>query len=144
MTPNRPIANPLTGSSDFGFVPRMRRAGLLTEEAPILLFQGRHAGPNRGHGAVHIWEQHKQELLRFGVTSLGEVPQFLALILADRTPLYFEGASFRRTTLLAVRSRVGTAILELRQRNEGDIWSVVTAFAGTKTHGTLVGTVRLK
>jgi hypothetical protein len=144
MTPNQPIANPLTHANDFGFVPKMRLAGLPIEESPILLFPGRHAGPNRGHGAIHIWEQHKSELIRFGIVSLDEVPRFLATILTDRTPLFFEGGSLRRTTLLAVRSRVGTAILELRQRNEGNIWSVVTAFAGTKTHGTLVGTVRLK
>ena len=58
------------------------------------------------------------------------------------TPLYFEGASWQNSRLMAVRSAMGTAVIEFRERREGPIWAVVTAFSGTKTHGTRVGTVR--
>ena len=43
--------------------------------------------------------------------------------------------------LLAVRSTVGTAVLEFR--HAAQIWSIVTAYSRKQTHGTLVGTVAL-
>ncbi|MGQ0563664.1 MAG: hypothetical protein ACT4OK_01150 [Gemmobacter sp.] len=112
------------------------------ETAPILLFAGRHIGPNRGYGAQHIWAEHAAEMARYGFRSADKVPDYVAKLVRAGTPLYFEGASFRRTRLLAVRTAEGTTILEYLDRRDGPIWSVVTAFSGTKTHGTRVGTVR--
>ena len=137
-----PICNPTTGEFVFGHLPQLRLAGIFVDVAPVLLFEGRHAGPNRGFGLEHIWIEHRQELERLGFSGRPGVPSFVATVVRERTPLYFEGGNFRSTRVLAVRSKVGTAILEYRQRTEGPIWSVVTAFAGTKAHGTLVGTVR--
>lgn len=142
-TENGPLLHPETGHAEFGWVPALMLGGMRVNEAPIHLYRGRHVGPNRGHGARHIWEEHWRELRDKGFTSEKDVPRFLSLVLKERTPLYYEGGHLRRTCLLAVRSRNGTAILELRQRNEGDIWTIVTAFSGTRTHGALVGTVRL-
>jgi hypothetical protein len=115
---------------------------MFTEEARVLLFEGRHVGPNRGWGLVHIWTEHQPELQRLGYAIKSDTPSFVASVLRERTPVYFEGGSYRSTRVLVVRSATGTAVLEYRQRTEGPIWSVVTAFAGTKTHGTQVGTVR--
>ena len=136
------ILNPSNGSEIFARVPSLRLGGVRVDEAPVFLFEGRHVGPNRGFGARHIWVEHELELNRLGFRQEGDVAAFVATILRERTPIYFEGTSFRSTRVLAVRARTGTAIMELRQRTEGSIWSVVTAFSGTKTHGTLVGTVR--
>ena len=139
---SRPILNPMTGDTAFGHVDALRLAGLDYETAPILLFTGRHIGPHRGFGARHIWSEHAVEMARFGFCAMDEVPAYVAKIVRTGTPLYFEGASFRTTRLLAVRSTEGTTILEYLDQRAGPVWSVVTAFSGTKTHGTRVGTVR--
>ena len=81
-------------------------------------------------------------MTRVGWATEVEVAQFVLTIIRTGTPLIFEGASWSVTRLLAVRASRGTAILEFRDQRDGPIWSVVTAFAGTKTHGTRVGTVR--
>lgn len=77
---------------------------------------------------------------RIKLTEITDVPAYVATIIRPATPLFFEAAHMRRTRLLAVRSANGTAVLEFVDRQ--DVWSVVTAFSGTKTHGTRVGTVR--
>jgi hypothetical protein len=138
----RPILNPNTGNTVFGILPPLRLGGLVVEEAGVLLFEGRHVGPNRGWGLAHIWAEHQPELRRLGYEQKSDAPLFVSAVLRERTPVYFEGGSYRSTRVLVVRSSTGTAVLEYRQRTEGAIWSVVTAFAGTKTHGTQVGTVR--
>lgn len=82
------------------------------------------------------------EMERAGYRAEADVSLYLLEIIQVGTPLYFEGASWQQTRLMAVRSAKGTAVIEFRERREGPIWSVVTAFSGTKTHGTRVGTVR--
>ncbi len=72
----------------------------------------------------------------------GDVPLYVLSILKTGTPLIYEAASWRRTRLMAVRAATGTAILEYRETRQAPIWSVVTAYSGTRTHGTRVGTVR--
>lgn len=138
----RPIINPRTASPVFGVIPSLRLGGLTLEEADVLLFEGRHAGPNRGWGLAHIWAEHSSELRRLGYNERADAASFVGSVLGQRSPIYFEGGSFRSTRVLVVRSAVGSAVLEFRQRTDTPIWSVVTAFAGTKTHGTLVGSVR--
>ena len=139
---SRAVSNPLTGLQWFGRVPSLRLSGLVVPEAPILLPLGRHIGPNRGFGVRHIWAEHRLEMERSGYGTEEEVPLYVLSIIQVGTPLYFEGASWRQTRLVAVRSAAGTAVIEFRDRREGAIWSVVTAFSGTKTHGTRVGAVR--
>lgn len=76
-----------------------------------------------------------------GLISEAEVPSYVAHIIRHGVPLYFSGGDFRRIRLMAVRAPSGTAILELRAQRECSVWSVVTAFSGSKKHGTMVGTV---
>lgn len=136
------ILNPLTGLQSFGLVPSLKLSGVLLPEAPILLPLGRHIGPNKGFGARHIWAEHRLEMERSGQLSEADVPLYVLSIIQVGTPLYFEGASWQHTRLMAVRSTAGTAVIEFRERREAAVWSVVTAFSGTKTHGTRVGAVR--
>lgn len=126
----------------FGVVPAVRLAGTGFAEAHIVLMTGRHIGPNKGFGSRHVWAEHRAEILRAGYQEEPDVAHYILDMLLPGTPLYFEGASWRNTRLMAVRSSRGTAVLEARDRREGLIWSVVTAFSGTKAHGTRVGTVR--
>jgi hypothetical protein len=126
----------------FATVPEIKSGRVILLEGPILLASGHHWGPNRGFGAAHIWAEHAKEMAKAGFGSSEEVPHYVSQIVRLGTPLFFEGSQINRTRLLAVRSSAGTAILELRQQRDGAIWSVVTAFSGTKTHGTRVGTVR--
>ena len=136
------ILNPLTGLESFGVVPGLKLSGVFLPEAPILLPLGRHIGPNKGFGVRHIWAEHRLEMERSGYVTEADVPLYVLSIIQTGTPLYFEGASWQQTRLMAVRSVTGTAIVEFRERREASVWSVVTAFSGTKTHGTRVGTVR--
>ena len=79
----------------------------------------------------------------YGFHSYNDVADFVAMIVREGTLVYFEGESWRALRVMAVRSRSGTAILECREPRAGDAyWSIVTAYTGTRTHGTLVGTVR--
>ena len=103
---------------------------------------GRHIGPNKGFGVRHIWAEHQSDMDKAGYQSKFDVPLYVLGIIQTGTPLYFEGANWQVTRLMAVRSARGTAILEFRDRREGPLWTIVTAFSGTKTHGTRVGTVR--
>lgn len=90
----------------------MESRGFPIPEGRIVLFEGEHVGPNRGFGALHIWDEHRREMARRGLMSYENVPKFVA------------------------------AILQAVHRREGPIWSVVTAYAGNKTHVTRIGTVR--
>ena len=137
-----PLLHPLNGGRNFGLIQALKLGGVSFPEAEIRLFLGKHIGPNRGFGAKHIWAEHRIEMQRAGLCDAEDVPSYVAQIIRDGTPLFFEGASFRNTRLLAVRAQNGTAILEFRDQRAAPIWSIVTAFSGTKTHGTRVGTVR--
>jgi hypothetical protein len=136
------LTNPQTGGIDFGRIPQLRLVGITYPESRIQLFVGRHIGPNKGFGARHIWAEHRNEMAQVGLNDEADVAAYVLRIVRTGTPLVFEGGSWTVTRLLAVRAASGTAILEYRDRREGPIWSVVTAYSGTKTHGTRVGTVR--
>ena len=139
---SRPVLNPVTGELSFGSIPALRLAGFDYPESPVRLPVGKHVGPNRGFGIKHIWSEHQREILREGYVSETDVPLYVLEMLRPGTPLFFEGQSWRATRLMAVRSSLGTMIMEFRAQRELAIWAVVTAFSGTKTHGTRVGTVR--
>jgi hypothetical protein len=136
------LANPVSGLETFGVVPKIKLNGVEFENTSIRLFWGRHIGPNKGFGARHIWAEHKREMERAGFTQECDVANYVLSILQPGTPIFYEGAGWRNTRLMAVRSAKGMVILEYRERREGPVWAVVTAFSGTKTHGTRVGTVR--
>jgi hypothetical protein len=130
------VLNPLTGELSFGTIPQLKLAGLAIPEARIHLHLGRHIGPNRGFGVRHIWAEHKAEILRAGYVEESDVPRYVLEMLKPGTPPFFEGQSWGKTRLMAVRSAKGTAIVELREQREAVVWAVVTAFSGTRTHGT--------
>lgn len=119
----------------------MTSRGFVIEGGEIHLLEGRHSGPNSGFGAAHIWAEHAKEMARQGLRSRDEVPAYVASIVKPGTPLVFGGPLGRQVRLIAVRSRTGMAILELRMQRDDLFWSVVTAYAGSKAHGTRVGAV---
>jgi hypothetical protein len=136
------ILNPLTQLEAFGRVPKIKLDKSEFPECDIVLGMGRHYGPNKGFGARHIWAEHQREMAQGGFLQETDVALYVLSIIQPGTPLFYEGASWKNTRLMAVRSAKGTVILEYRERREGPVWAVVTAFSGTKTHGTRVGTVR--
>jgi hypothetical protein len=140
--PMTPVFHP-SGCPAFGMLEEMRAPGLIIPSGEILLFRGRHTGPNRGFGVEHIWSEHAQEMCTAGFNSYDETPTYVATIIRQGTPVFFGDHSWRSLRVMAVRSKIGTAIVEFRQPREASgIWSIVTAFSGTRTHGTRVGTVR--
>ena len=139
---NQFLIHPENGSICFGNVVEMRPRGAIIPAGEVRLLSGRHVGPNRGWGAAHIWAEHQSEMQKVGFGAYEDVPAYVATIVRVGTPLFFEGANMRKIRLMGVRAATGTAILEFRDRREGPIWSIVTAFSGVRTHGTRVGAVR--
>ena len=100
-------------------------------------------GPNRGHGALHIWAEHQREMAAVGLFEFGDVAAFAARVVRAGTPVFYGDHNWTVTRTMAVRARAGTAILELRTpRDVAHFWSIVTVFAAEKAHGTRVGAVR--
>ena len=139
---SRLIINPVSNDFAFAVIPSLILGGRECSETHVVLREGQHIGPNRGYGSEHIWAEHQREMAAIGLHSPAEVPLFVLSILKPGTPLHFQGGDWRKTRLMAVRATAGTVVLEHRQQRHGDVWSIVTAFAGTKTHGARVGTVR--
>lgn len=139
---NQFLTHPETGGVSFGTVVEMRTFGAVIPAGEIRLSTGRHVGPNKGWGAAHIWSEHALEMEVRGFLAYEAVPAYVATIIRRGTPLFFDGANMRHVRLMGVRGATGTAVLEFKDRREGPIWSVVTAYSGVRTHGTRVGTVR--
>jgi hypothetical protein len=106
---------------------------------PVRLLVGKHVGPNKGYGVAHIWAEHRDEMARFGLFEQHHVGDFVSSVVRPHCPLYFDIQRARLTRLLAVRSKNGTAILELREAATDNYWSVVTAFMRPNPRGTKVG-----
>jgi hypothetical protein len=140
--PVKQIKNPTTGLESFGSIPDVVLGRQLFESCEIILLEGHHRGPNSGYGLQHIWAEHTREMQQVGFMEQTDVPHYVLSILRSGTPLFYEGANLRKMRLMAVRATKGTVILEYVQRREGAVWSIVTAFSGTKAHGTRVGAVR--
>lgn len=124
-----PVFHP-SGAPSFGKLEQMRAPGLFMPAGEILLFRGRHTGPNRGFGIEHIWSEHADEMRSAGFISYEETATYVASIIRQGTPVYFGDHSWKSLRVMAVRSRIGTAIVEYRQPREASgIWSIVTALA---------------
>lgn len=139
--PHTRLLNPATQDYSFGSVPsnlKCKEASLLLS-GPIYLTVGKHIGVNHGFGARHIWEGHHDHMARLGFLTYDDVPKYVCRIVCRGAKLHYEGGSIKRIRLTAVRT--GIAILELKHGSDGPYWSIVTAYASNKKHGTLVGTV---
>jgi len=78
-----------------------------------------------------------------GFPDLGPVQGYVSTMVREGSPVFGRVHNWGTVRAMAVRSRTVTAIVEHRTpRGEDPHWSVITAFSGTKTHGTRVGTVR--
>jgi len=139
---NQFLTHPEHGGIRFGDVPEMKSRGFVLLGGEIRLQMGRHIGPHRGWGANHIWAEHQLEMERKGFLSYEDVPAYVASIVREGTPLVFDGQTFGHIKLMAVRATAGMAVLGLRERREGPIWTVITAYDSNKPHGTRVGAVR--
>lgn len=136
------LVHPQMGGICFGNLIEWKSRHETLPAGEIRLSRGRHHGPNKGYGACHIWAEHQAEMAVHGLNSLRDVPCYVALIIKEGTPLYYEGGSYRHMRLTAVQSTYGMAVLEFKDRREGPIWSVVTAYSRTRAHGTRIGAVR--
>lgn len=138
---NTRLLHPTNGQHAFGIVPDAKWRDVLFPSGNIYLPRGKHTGPNRGFGARHIWAEHAKEMRAIGLETEDDVPAYVARIVCARTPLYFEGALWTKTRLMAVRGVSGTAILELIKGRHETFWSIVTAYSANKKHGSQIGTV---
>ena len=140
---NQFLIHPPSGTICFGQVPAINSRGFLLNAGEIRLQNGTHRGVNRGWGAQHIWAEHRKEMRDVGLETYEEVPAYVAMIVQTGTRLLYDFSRMSHNyRLLAVKSPVGMAVLEFRDRNDDPIWSVVTAYDKTRANGTLVGTVR--
>jgi hypothetical protein len=133
------LIHPTTGTICFGDVPYMKSRNFALNAGEIRL----QTGTPMSWGASHIWAEHKKEMHHKGLTTYSDVPAYVSLIIQVGTPLLYDfGRMGRNVRLLAVKSSVGMAVLEFKDRSDGPIWSVITAYAKTRADGTRVGTVR--
>jgi DNA repair protein RadC len=114
----------VNGSPDIWTIPAEVETRTKGEfpSAPVRLKNGFHRGPNRGFGVAHIEAEHAADIQATGLS----VPQYVQHILANATKIYDPGNG----RLLVVNERFAgrhLAIIELR--DDGDHYSVVTAFA---------------
>lgn len=135
------LINPLSNNYVFGEIDSLNLDGIITDKSPIHLPQGKHVGPHKGFGAKHIFAEHHKEMAALKLYDITDVPIYICKIVCSGTPLYFEGSSWRNTRLMAVKTSHGTAILEYRDRRDGAIWSIVTAYSTPKKHGVEVGKI---
>jgi hypothetical protein len=144
------VLNPVDNTDIFGVVPPLtltsKHKGVITTlQAPIHLVQGRHLGPNSGFGVVHIWAEHKKEIIQDGFANQSLVPAYVQKILTAPGLIYFEDRKIPRTRVNTVRIVTGTVILEyvrtIIDKIETPHWSVVTAYSNTRTAGVLVGQI---
>ncbi|MBB5190098.1 hypothetical protein HNQ50_000808 [Silvimonas terrae] len=115
------------GSPDWGSIPKeveQRTKGVFPA-APIRVANGKHFGQNRGFGLAHIEESHRAQLAKLGMTA----EQYVDSILSRVTDVYDIGDG-RRLVAHARGLPGGSAFLELR--NDGDHYSVVTAYEAKK------------
>lgn len=136
---NTKLVNPQTGEFFFGYIPDMPQHGI--SGGGIILRYGEHKGPNRGFGVVHIWIEHRAELLKMGFDTEEKVPEFINKIIVPETPIYCEFSDLRGNHRLTVlRTIYGLVILEPRlDKDNNRIYSVVTAFTKKNAHGTQIG-----
>lgn len=132
------LLHPISGEQSFGIVPYIKSGHIELPSGHIYLPYGR-----RNFGAVHIFERHSKEMLQQGLSSLEDVPSFVAKIVRPRAPLHLEGGEHRDHKLAVVQSSSGTVILQLRLPQDTEpVYTVVTAFLGKLRHGPRVGVVK--
>ncbi len=143
MTKNTFLLNPYNNNDSFGVIPYIKHGKNEFPEGVVKLRQGKHSGPNRGFGAVHIWEEHKIYLKRKGYDNSNSVQRFIADIIKSGSPIYCEFENLKGNHRIAVvRSTLGIAILEkIPDGNNNIFYSIVTAFEKKYAHGTKIGTV---
>lgn len=127
--PNDPVL--VNGDPDIVQIPmdvQIRTQGRFLAK-PVRLKNGRHSGKNRGFGIAHIEAGLRAEADRFGV----DVARWVVGLTRSATRILDEGNG--RLILSSVGSVKGQAFIELR--DEGDHYSVVTAFSG-KERGRLI------
>lgn len=90
---NQFLIHPQTDGISFGHVPGMKSRGLMIPAGDIRLSPGKHWGPNKGWGAVHIWTEHALEMEKRGFETYQDVPAYVATIIRQGTPLFFEGGA---------------------------------------------------
>lgn len=140
--PNATITNPLTGTPEFGVFPRIEAGGRVFEQGLIYLRHGKHFGPNRGFGLEHIWTEHFSQH-QSAQEALPDVAALINGVLVSGATIHYEyrnGKDGDRTTIL--KSAVGIVIVEARTDGlNRSYYVIVTAFAGTKAYGPIIGAV---
>ena len=135
--PLRFLTNPNTGGFSFGRIPEINTRWQHFPCGEILLPIGKQISHVSGFGA-----KHRTEMAKLGFKGFQEVPAYVANIIKQGAPLYYEGGKWDAIRLMCVRPNGGTAVFEYTESRELYYWKIITAFSGKKAHGTRVGTVR--
>lgn len=137
-----PINNPLTGTASFGTFPAISVQGVEFEAGPIYLRYGEHSGPNRGWGLEHIWQAHfASQATADDATPL--VASLLNSVLVPGATIHYEyglGSAGERSTVF--RGPNGVVVVERKFDGRNNVfYSIVTAFATSRVHGAIIGTL---
>lgn len=117
----------VNGSPDIAQLPPeiSARTGGRFLAKPVRLMNGRHFGKNRGYGIAHIGAEHADQI---GSNDPMDVARYAASVVRNATRIYDDGSG--RLILQNVGTPKGIAFVELR--DDGDFYSIVTAFAGVQ------------
>jgi hypothetical protein len=129
------------GGFNFGSIPDLPKHHI--PGGGIYLKRGVHRSKNRGFGVAHIWAEHQKDLMRLGYSQESDVVRYVADIIQNSTPIYYEGASMKAPRVAVLRSRLGILIAEHRPLQDPALaYSVITAYPKGQAHGVLVGNIQ--
>jgi hypothetical protein len=135
--------HPHTGENHFGFIPFIKEIPNAHPFSPIVLLHGRQNLNGNGKGVCHIWGNHALDLKPFGVKSNADVELFVAAVLREGTPLFYENAATVGYRIAAFREGVGRVILGLAWWGWQSRWEVISAFPTAQVYGEKVGCITM-
>ncbi len=135
------ILHPDSGLVSWGRVV-VTSSRLKQDGGEIFLRAGKHKGPHSGFGVRHIWMEHGHELIKWGYTTIDDVPRFVAEIVVHGTNVVCEFNDMRGLhRVIAIRGRKGCAVLSAWEKSGEIHYSVVTAYRNRTPNGSPVGRI---
>jgi hypothetical protein len=135
IKPNAILTCPTTGASVLCHFPECAHLA----SGPVSLQEGKHWGPNKGHGFQHVWQEHFAAIADRGEAEV-QVFAFLRAILISGASIHYEPPNQDRATI-SVRSPVGLVIVQANSdARNATVYRIVTAFPG-QPKGVLIGSL---
>lgn len=135
------------GSFNFFKFPTTEKYNIEWEEGNIYLLIGKHTGPNKGFGIVHILQEHHQDikakdkLVSYENSIL--VAKYVSDILSSGSKIICPLDFIDNDRPIIVQSKIGRVVLEkfICPINQEIYYSVITAFSNPNVKGHQIGSL---